>query len=84
MEHLTDFVFITMGNLTLACWDAYLTHLKNGIKSDTLAALSTGLLHVATLFPEAVIKRAEEEIAYYDSKSRASSTGSRSKCRYHP
>ena len=32
MEHLTDFVFITMGNLTLARRDAYLNHVKNGIK----------------------------------------------------
>ena len=55
-------VFITMGNLTLAHRDAYLSHLKNGIKPDTLAALRTGPLHIATLFPEAVIKRAEEEI----------------------
>ena len=27
MEHLTDFVFITMGNLTLAHHDAYLNNL---------------------------------------------------------
>ena len=25
MEHLTDFLFITMGNLALACRDSYLT-----------------------------------------------------------
>ena len=37
MEHLTDFVFISMGNLTLAHRDAYLNHLKTGIKPDTLA-----------------------------------------------
>ena len=46
MEHLTDFVFITMGNLTLACRDVYLNHLKNGIKPDALAALRTGPLHI--------------------------------------
>ena len=39
MEHLTDFVFTTMGNLALARRDAYLNHVKNGIKPDTLAAL---------------------------------------------
>ena len=38
MEHLTEFVFISMGNLTLACRDAYLTHLKSGVKPDTIAS----------------------------------------------
>ena len=64
MEHLTEFVFFTMGNLTLARRDAYLNHLKNGIKPNTFAALRTGPLHIATLFPESAIKRAEEEIAH--------------------
>ena len=30
MEHLSDFVFISMGNITLARRDAYLTHLRTG------------------------------------------------------
>ena len=83
-EHLTDFVFITMGYLTLAHRDAYLNHLKNGIKPYTLAALRIGPLHIATLFPGAVIKRAEEKIAYFDSKSQSTSAASRSKGRFHP
>ena len=77
MEHLTEFVFISMGNLTLARRDAYLNHLKSGIKPDTVAAHRTR----PTLFPDSVIKRAEEEIAHYESKGQASS---RSKGRYHP
>ena len=84
MEHLTEFVFFTMGNLTLARRDAYLNHLKNGIKPDTFAALRTGPLHIATLFPESAIKRAEEEIAHYDSKSQPAASSSRSKARFHP
>ena len=44
MEHLTEFVFVTMGNLTLVRRDAYLSHVKNGIKHDTLAAFSQTLL----------------------------------------
>ena len=84
MEHLTDSVFITMGNLTLDHCDAYLNHLKNGIKPDTLAALRTGPLHIATLFLEAVIKLAEEEIAYYDSKGQSTSAASRSIGWFHP
>ena len=58
MEHLTDFVFITMGNATLVRRDSYLCHLKNGIKSDTLAVLRSAPLQIGTLFPDAVIKRA--------------------------
>ena len=84
MEHLTDFVFITMGNLTLARHDAYLNHLKNGIKPDTLAAFRTGPLHIAMLFPEVVIKWEEEEIAYYDSKGQSTSSALRLKGRYYP
>ena len=56
MEHLSDFVFITMGNLTLVRRDAYLSHLRTGIKQDTLTALRTAPLHLSTLFPDATIK----------------------------
>ena len=84
MEHLTDFVFITMGNLALARRDSYLSHLKNGVKPDTFAALRAGPLHIATLFSESVVKKAEEEIALYDNKSHPTATTSRVKNRYHP
>ena len=57
-EHLTDFVFVTVANSTLTRRDAYLSHLKAGIKQDTLAALPTGPLNMATLFPEEALKQA--------------------------
>ena len=82
MEHLTEFVFISMGNLTLARRDTYLSHLKTGLKADTLAALRTAPMHISTLFPDSVIKRAEEEFAHFESKGHTS--GSRGKGRYHP
>ena len=63
MEHLTEFVFISMGNPILARRDAYLNHLKSGIKPDTVAALRTAPMHISTLFPDSIIKKAEEEIA---------------------
>ena len=84
MEHLTDFVFITMGNLALARRDSYLSHLKNGVKPDTFAALRTGPLHIVTLFTETVVKKAEEEIALYDSKSHPTATTSHTRQRFHP
>ena len=34
MEHLTDFVFVSRGNLTLTRRDFYLTHLKSGYLVD--------------------------------------------------
>ena len=39
LEHLTDFVFVTVANTTLARRDSYLSHLKLGVKPDTFAAL---------------------------------------------
>ena len=42
LEHLTDFVFVTVANTTLARRDLYLSHLKVGINPDTLASLRTG------------------------------------------
>ena len=63
MEHLTDFVFVSMGNLTLARRDSYLTHVKSGIKPDTLSALRTAPLQLSTLFPDSILKWAEDDIA---------------------
>ena len=82
MEHLSEFVFVTMGNLTLVRRDAYLSHLRTGIKPDTLTALRSAPLHISTLFPDSVIKRAEEDIAQLESKGHAG--GSHNKGRYHP
>ena len=44
MEHLSDFVFVSMANLTLARRDSYLSHVKSRIKPDTLVALRTAPL----------------------------------------
>ena len=82
MEHLTDFVCVSMGNLTLARRNSYLTHVKTGIKPDTLPTLRTAPLQAGTLFPDSVLKCAEDDIADYESKGQ--STSLRSKGRYHP
>ena len=82
MEHLSEFVFISMGNLTLTRRDAYLTHVKSGIKPDTVAALRAAPLHIPTLFPDAVIKRAEEDISHYESKGHSGT--SRGKACFQP
>ena len=79
MEHLSEFVFRSMGNLTLARRDSYLNRIKGGVKADTIAALRTAPLHIPTLFPDSIIKRAEEEIAHFEAKGHSSSRGW-----YHP
>ena len=59
-----------------------LTHVRSGIKPDTLAALRTAPLQLATLFLDSVLKKAKEDISDYDSKGR--SGGTYKKGRYHP
>ena len=81
MEHLTDFVFINLANTTLLRRDSYLQYLKAGVKADTLNALRTAPLQLETLFPDTVIKCAEEEISSFD-KGRGSSVYK--KRRFHP
>ena len=81
LEHLTDFVFVTVANTTLIRRDAYLSHLKMGIKPDTLSTLRTGPLHIATLFPDTVLKQAEQDIANFESKGQVHAG---KKGRYHP
>ena len=56
LEHLSDFVFVTVAKTTLARRDSYLSHLKTGIKPDTLAALRTAPLHIPTLFPTEALR----------------------------
>ena len=81
LEHLTDFVFITVANTTLAQRDSYLSHLKMGIKPDTFAALRTGPLHISTLFPNAALKQMEQDIANFESKGQIQAG---KKGRFHP
>ena len=82
VEHLSEFVFISMANLTLTRRDSYLTHVKTGIKADTVAALRQAPIHISTLFPDNLIMRAEEEISHHESKGHAGT--SRGKGRFHP
>ena len=81
MEHLTEFVFVSMANATLLRRDSYLAYLKAGVKADTLNALRTAPLHLDTLFPDSTVKRAEEDIADFDKGRSGSVYKGR---RYHP
>ena len=81
MEHLGDLVLVSLANLTLARRDSYLSHLKTGIKPDTLAASGTTPLHMSMLFPDNILKQAEQDIANFLSKGQ---THSSEKGCYHP
>ena len=76
MEHLSDFVLSSMANLNLARWDSYLSHLKTGIKPNTLAPLQMAMLYL-----DDVLERAEQDIANFESKGQ---THSSKKGRYYP
>ena len=52
-----------MAILTLVRRDSYLEHLKQGVKPDTFSALRNCHLNGYALFPDAVIRKAEDEIA---------------------
>ena len=68
MQDLSDFIFINMSNVTLLRWDSNLDFLKPGVKVYTVASLRNSTLHMASLFPDSVISKAEEEIANHDNK----------------
>ena len=68
-------LFIQMANLTLLRRDAFLEHLKQGVKPDTFSALRNCPLNGYALFPDAVIRKAEDEIAQFESPKRTRQPG---------
>ena len=60
MQDLSEGVFISMANLTLACRDSYLEFIHGGVKPDTLAALRTAPVHLHSLFPDSLLVTAED------------------------
>ena len=72
LQHLSDFTFVQMANLTLVHRDSYLENLKQGVKHDTLSALRNCQLNGYALFLDAVIRKAEDEITQYKSNKRTS------------
>ena len=75
LKHLSDFTFTQMANLTLLRRDSYLEHLKQGVKPDTFSALRYCPLNRYALVPDAVIRKAEDEIAQYETSKRTSGPG---------
>ena len=85
MEHLSDFVFVSMANVTSVKRDSYLAHVKSGLKQDTLAALCQGPLDLTTLFPDSVLRKGEEDINKLEDKGHTHTQFAGCKdSRYHP
>ena len=61
LQHLSDFTFVQMANLTLLRRDSYWENLRPGVKHDTFSALRNCPLNGYALFPDAVIRKAEDE-----------------------
>ena len=61
-------MFNNVANMTLARRDTYLAHVKAGIKQDILSAPRQAPLHLSTLFPDHLLKKAEEDIAQHENK----------------
>ena len=62
MQDLSEGVFISMANFTLARRDSYLDYLHAGVNQDTVAALRTAPVHLNSLFPDQLITKTVEEI----------------------
>ena len=85
MEHLSDFTFVSIGNVTLLRRDSYLSYAKSGLKQDTPAALHHVPLDLPTLFPDAVLRKAEEDVSKFENKGRShTQSACRRDNRYHP
>ena len=76
MQHLADIIFVQMGNITLLRRDAYLDLLKTGIKPDIWCALRNSPLNFSGLFPDDMVRRAEEEISKTENEHHTTQPGS--------
>ena len=83
MQDLSEGVFISMANFTLARRDGYIEYLHAGTKQDTVSALRTSPVHLNSLFPDQLITKAEEEICRSEER-RKSGTSHRHQGRFHP
>ena len=83
MRDLSEGVFISMANFTLARRDSYLEYLHVGVKQDTLTALHTAPVHLHSLFPDQLLTKAEEEISRSEER-RSSGQFHRRQGHFHP
>ena len=83
MQDLSEGVFISMANFTLARRYSYLEYLHASVKQDTLNALRTTPVHLNSLFPDQLITKAEKEICRSEERCSAGQPHRR-QGRFHP
>ena len=83
MQDLSDGIFISMANFTLARRDSFLEYLHAGVKQDTVHALRTSPVNLTALFPDQLITKAEEEICRSEERC-SSGTSHRQHGHFHP
>ena len=83
MQDLSEGVFISMDNLTLARRGSYLEFICGGLKPDTLTALRTAPVHLHSLFPDSLLVKAEDEISCSEERH-SSGSAHRKPGRFHP
>ena len=71
LQHLADSLFVQLSNLILIRRDAYLEHVKPGIKQDTWLHLRNAPMFGYGLFPDAVIATAEQDIIKHEATGTA-------------
>ena len=82
IQDLSEGIFISMANLTLARRDSYLKYLCSGVKQDTLTALHTAPVHLQSLFPDQLLVKVDEISCSEERHSSGSSH--RKPSRFHP
>ena len=83
MQDLSEGIFISMANFTLACRDSYLEYLHAGINQDTLTALCAAPVHLQSLFPDQLLVKAEEDVSRSEER-RSSGQSHRKPGHFHP
>ena len=83
MQDLSEGIFISIANFTLARRDSYLEYLHAGVKQDTTTALRTAPVHLQSLLPDQLLINAEEEVVRNDERC-LSSQSHRKPGSFHP
>ena len=83
MQDLSEGVFISVANFTLAHRDSYLEYLHAGVKQDTLTALRTAPVHLQSLFPDQLLIKGEEEVAISEERQLSNQSHRKPGC-FHP
>ena len=83
LQDLSEGVFISMANLTMARRDSYLVFIRGGVKPDTLTGLRTAPVHLHSLFPDSLLVKAEDEISRSEERC-SSRSAHRKPGRFHP